>query len=312
MSADADPDPPVRGRTSRAPRMLLLIDPLLLVAALGLVACSLVTLKGATRPRHPGHPHFYVQRQAIYFGRRARCWRSSSARIDYSRLREFKYALYGMMIALNLVVLGMAAGPGGARGGSRCRSSSFQPSEFGKVLLIVALAASRWTARGGSTSGAPPRGSCCWRSSPALLVIPQPDLGTGTGLRRRRLRDPVLRRDLVEADRPRWWRSSSPRDRDRAGRRAGARRPRAQALPGAAAHRLPAPLRTIHGQPDVLSAPAVADRDRIGPEDRAGRRRDPDEPGLPARATTPTSSSRSWARPTASSAPRSCCRCTRC
>ncbi len=38
------------------------------VAALGLVACSLITLKGATRNAMPGQPLYYVERQGIYAG----------------------------------------------------------------------------------------------------------------------------------------------------------------------------------------------------------------------------------------------------
>ena len=48
------------------PRSMLVIDPLLALAALGLVACSLITLKGATRHAVPGHPLYYVERQGIY------------------------------------------------------------------------------------------------------------------------------------------------------------------------------------------------------------------------------------------------------
>jgi rod shape determining protein RodA len=36
------------------PRRWLLFDPLLVLGALGLIACSLVTLKGATRTSVPG------------------------------------------------------------------------------------------------------------------------------------------------------------------------------------------------------------------------------------------------------------------
>ena len=66
-----------------------MFDPLLLLAALGLVACSLVTLKGATRPRNPGHPLYYVERQAIYAGVGV-VLALVLTRIDYSRLREYK------------------------------------------------------------------------------------------------------------------------------------------------------------------------------------------------------------------------------
>ena len=44
----------------------LRLDPLLLVATIGLVACSLVALNGSTQNDVPGHPDYYVIRQAIY------------------------------------------------------------------------------------------------------------------------------------------------------------------------------------------------------------------------------------------------------
>jgi rod shape determining protein RodA len=158
-------------------RSLLLIDPWLLLAAFGLVACSLITLKGATRTAVPGHPLYYVERQAIYAGV-GLLVAALLTRMDYSRLREYKLALYGTMIALNLVVYGMPA----IRGSHRwvpLPFLQFQSSEFGKVLLIVSLAAfavdrirrlheRRTTAR-----------IMLLAMIPALIVIPQPDLGTG-------------------------------------------------------------------------------------------------------------------------------------
>ena len=45
---------------------LLRIDPWLMVAAVGLVVCSLITLRGATRHTIPGSPLYYVERQGIY------------------------------------------------------------------------------------------------------------------------------------------------------------------------------------------------------------------------------------------------------
>jgi rod shape determining protein RodA len=100
------------------------------------------------------------------------------SRIDYSRLREYKYGLYGVMIALNLVVFAMPA-VNGSRRWIPFPLFSFQSSEFGKVLLIAALAGfavdrarrlneRRTTAR-----------IMLLAIIPALVVIPQPDLGTG-------------------------------------------------------------------------------------------------------------------------------------
>ncbi|MBV9471486.1 MAG: FtsW/RodA/SpoVE family cell cycle protein, partial [Solirubrobacterales bacterium] len=121
------------------PRLLPLFDPLLMLGALGLVACSLVTLNGATRSTVPGQPLYYVERQGIYAGIGLFVALLLS-RMDYSRLREYKFGLFGLMIALNVVVFGMPT----IRGAHRWIPLPYlqvQSSEFGKVLLIAALAA---------------------------------------------------------------------------------------------------------------------------------------------------------------------------
>jgi len=168
---------PVEEPESSRPRPLIPFDPLLLLAAVGLVACSIVTLKGATRTNIAGSPLYYVERQAIYAGV-GLLVALLLARIDYSRLREYRYGLYGLMIALNLVVFGMPA----IRGSHRWIPLPFlqlQSSEFGKIFLIASLGAfavdrsrrlheRRTTAR-----------IMLFALFPALIVIPQPDLGTG-------------------------------------------------------------------------------------------------------------------------------------
>jgi len=168
---------PVEETVEARSRTLLLFDPLLIMGALGLVACSLITLRAATANAVPGHPSFYVQRQAIYAGIGV-VLAMLLARIDYSRLREYKFGLYGVIIGLNLVVFGMPT----VRGAHRWIPLPFfqvQSSEFGKVLLIASLAAfavdrsrrlheRRTTAR-----------IMLLSLLPALIVIPQPDLGTG-------------------------------------------------------------------------------------------------------------------------------------
>jgi rod shape determining protein RodA len=160
-----------------APRRWLLFDPLLLLSALGLVACSLVTLKGATSHKIPGQPLYYVERQALFAGIGLLLVLVLS-RIDYSRLREYKYGLYALMVGLNLVVYGMPSIQG-ARRWIPLPLINFQSSEFGKVLLVVALS-------GFAVDRS--RRLHEWRTTArimllaliaALLVIPQPDLGTG-------------------------------------------------------------------------------------------------------------------------------------
>jgi rod shape determining protein RodA len=156
-------------------RALLTLDPLLMVAAVGVVACSLITLHVAARGQDPG-PSFYVDRQAIYavVGLFVAI---GLALFDYSLLRRYRYVLYGAMIALNLVVLGMPAINGGRRW-IPLPLFEFQSSEFGKILLIVSL---------GAFLVERARRLHEWRTTlrimllallPAAIVTAQPDLGT--------------------------------------------------------------------------------------------------------------------------------------
>jgi rod shape determining protein RodA len=124
-----------------------------------------------------GSPYFYVERQALYVGFGAVVALVLS-RIDYSRLREYKVGLFGILILSNLVVYGMPA----IRGAHRwipLPLIQFQSSEFGKPLLIIALAgfavdrARRLHER--RTTGR----IMLMALIAAMIVIPQPDLGTG-------------------------------------------------------------------------------------------------------------------------------------
>jgi hypothetical protein len=98
----SEPPPPLVPREWR-----LRLDPLLLLATLGLVAASLISLKGATQNDIPGSPNFYVYRQAIYAAIGLVLMYVVS-RLDYSRLRELRYPLYGLMLALLATVLAIA------------------------------------------------------------------------------------------------------------------------------------------------------------------------------------------------------------
>jgi rod shape determining protein RodA len=162
--------------TAPRPRVWLRMDPILFLAALGLAACSLIMLKGEGPSLNSANHMYFLERQAIYFGLGI-VVALVLAHIDYSRLREYKYGLYAVMIALNVVVLGMPKVQGAARW-IPLPFFQLQPSEFGKVLLIVTLSAfavdrsrrlheRRTTAR-----------IMLLALIPAMLVIPQPDLGT--------------------------------------------------------------------------------------------------------------------------------------
>ncbi len=154
----------------------LRMDPLLLLATLGLVGCSLVALNGATQNDIAGQPHYYVTRQAIYAGVGLVLMYGAS-RIDYSRLRELRYPIYGLMLGLIVLVLAIAGATRGSKSWIALPGFNFQPSELGKVLLVVALSAfvvDRMRRMGRDTTAR----IMLLGLIPTMLVIAEPDLGS--------------------------------------------------------------------------------------------------------------------------------------
>jgi rod shape determining protein RodA len=159
------------------PRIMRL-DPLLLIAAVGLIGCSIYTLTTATLDDVAGDPYYYVLRQSIYAVVGVLLM-LLIARFDYSRLRELKVGVYGLMIASILLVYAFAGATRGSKRWIDLPFFRFQPSELGKVLLIVALSAFAIDrVRRMSDREATSR-IMLLALVPAMLVIAQPDLGSG-------------------------------------------------------------------------------------------------------------------------------------
>jgi rod shape determining protein RodA len=165
--------------TVAPPRPFVLpFDPVLTLAVLGLAVCSAITIRDATRFDVPGQPHYFVDRQAIYLGIGVLLMAGLS-RLDYSRLREFKYGVYTLLILSILAVLALGHAANGSVRAINLPFFSFQASELGKVLLMVALAAfvvdrSRRLSERDTTARV-----MLIALVPAMLVIAQPDLGSG-------------------------------------------------------------------------------------------------------------------------------------
>ncbi len=161
------------------PRALRLpLDPLLALAVVGLGICSVATLAIATRKTIPGDPHYYVERQAVYLGVGV-VFMLALSRFDYSRLRQLKNGIYAALLVSILAVLALGQSANGSQRAISLPFFSFQASELGKVLLIVALAAfivdrSRQIRERETTVRV-----LIAALIPATLVIAQPDLGSG-------------------------------------------------------------------------------------------------------------------------------------
>jgi len=153
------------------------MDGPLAFSATALVAFSIFTLAEATKQDVPGSPYYYVDRQAIY-GVLGIVGMYLLTRIDYSRFRELRVGIYTFLcVSISLVfVFGFAAR--GSRRAFELPFFSFQPSELGKVLLVLALAGFVIDgARNGSDWQRTVR-YLCLGLAPAALVFLQPDLGT--------------------------------------------------------------------------------------------------------------------------------------
>jgi rod shape determining protein RodA len=116
------------------------LDWLLLLAAVGLIAFSVYTLSTATENDVEGSPHYFVIRQAVY-GVVGILLMLLVARFDYSRIREWRAGLYVLMIGSILLVFTFGGVARGSKRAIELPFFSFQASELGKVLLILALAA---------------------------------------------------------------------------------------------------------------------------------------------------------------------------
>jgi rod shape determining protein RodA len=165
-------------RPSIAERLgLPYMDGQLFLASLALAVFSVFVLNEATARDVPGDPGYFADRQAVYtvlglIGMYV------LARIDYSRFRELRVGIYTFLcVSISLVfVFGFAAR--GSRRAFELPFFSFQPSELGKLLLVLALA--------GFVIDGARRGSevqrtvryLCLGLFPAALVFLQPDLGT--------------------------------------------------------------------------------------------------------------------------------------
>jgi rod shape determining protein RodA len=155
----------------------LRMDPLTAFAAVGLIALSIAVLALTTKGEVPGNPYYYVIRQSIY-AVVGIALMLALARIDYTRFRELRVGIYSAMILAISLVLVLGSATRGSKRWIELPFFTFQPSELGKLLLVVALA--------GFVIDRARRQSEAQRTArllllglvPAVLVLLQPDLGT--------------------------------------------------------------------------------------------------------------------------------------
>ena len=222
----------------------------------GWSACSLVTLKGATKTDIPGHPLFYVERQPVYARDRARARDACCSRLRL--LAPARATSYG-----DLRPADRAQHPRARARPGRARLAPLDPA----AVLPVPAVRVRQAAADPGAGGVRRRPL----AAPARARHDRADHAAGAaagaardpparprhrhGLRGVAFSRPLRRRHVLEAAgragravRAWRWRSCSSA-------RSGGRRARAQALPGAAPDGIPQPV-PRPAKPDLPTSPS--------------------------------------------------------
>jgi rod shape determining protein RodA len=155
---------------------LLRLDFLLLGATVALLTFSVVTLNGALSTES-GSPNGLVTRQVAY-ALVGLFLMLVAARIDYSRFRELRVGIYVTMISLIMLVLVSGGVTRGSRRWLELPFFRFQPSELGKVLLVLALSAFLIDRVRRLSDREVTSRIMLLALIPTMLVMAQPDLGT--------------------------------------------------------------------------------------------------------------------------------------
>jgi rod shape determining protein RodA len=166
-------------RTRELPLAVILrqVDWLLVLGIAALVGYGLWAVAGVTGHEVPGQPHYYLAKQELYTGIGAVAFLIAAA-LSPDLYRRYWRALYVVAILTLLLVPLLGVAKRGSRRWLQIGSFQFQPSEFAKLLVVLALAgflAERGRAlRDRSTVF----GVLILVAVPTALVFMQPDFGT--------------------------------------------------------------------------------------------------------------------------------------
>ena len=153
------------------------LDYLLLAATGGLLAYGLWVLESVTQNDVAGDPGYYAFRQTIYVVVGV-VLLAAAAAVDPNVYRRVRWPLYGAVIVLLIAVFVLAEEVRGSRRWIQIGFFNFQPSELGKIVLIVVLAGfvaerRHRLAEWGTTLGV------IGLAAPLMaLVFKEPDFGT--------------------------------------------------------------------------------------------------------------------------------------
>jgi rod shape determining protein RodA len=161
----------------RARATLARLDWVMLTAIAAITAFGLFIIREATRTDVPGDPDFFLMRQSLYVLLGLILMVGAFA-VDVSRIGRWAWALWGGLLGALAVVFVVGSAVRGSNRWIELGPINVQPSELGKVLMIVVLAGLVAERR---ADIARPRFAlfiCGVAAVPAVVVFLQPDLGT--------------------------------------------------------------------------------------------------------------------------------------
>jgi rod shape determining protein RodA len=153
------------------------VDYLLLLATGGLVAYGLWVLESVTRNDVPGDPDFFVFRQMIYVGVGG-VLLAAVAAINPSSYKRVRWPLYGLALVLLVAVFVLAEEVRGSRRWIQIGFFNFQPSELGKIALVIVLAGFIAERRQRMDEWSTTLGVLGIAAPLMVLVFKEPDFGT--------------------------------------------------------------------------------------------------------------------------------------
>jgi rod shape determining protein RodA len=165
--------PSRRGESAGILAVVRGLDWVLLAATVALVAYGLWAIEGITR--HDGADS--VSRQALYAAVGGVVFVAAML-IDPAVYHRFSRVIFGTTLGVMLLVLLAGAATRGSRRWIDLGFFRFQPSEFGKVLFTLFLAAFLADRAKRINELTVPLGAIAVAAGPILLVFIQPDIGT--------------------------------------------------------------------------------------------------------------------------------------
>ena len=166
-----------RGEGLALVSVLRSLDWILLAGVGALVGVGLWAVAGVTRFDFPGRPTYFLDRQIVYAAVGGFVL-IVAVLVDPDLYRRYWRAIFGVLVGLIAIVFVLGSAARGSTRWINVGFFTFQPSEFGKLLFVLALAgflAERAGTAGevGTTLRALGLGAI-----PIGLVFIQPDLGT--------------------------------------------------------------------------------------------------------------------------------------